>query len=186
MKNLSGVFLRALTFFSLLFTVPKLIQFFFFPTYIHDRIWPPLDWLLMSGLISGVGAAVFLTIVQIIYVRNRARKHNIDSSHIDYGIHPSLEMEVTRPLLPVFMDLKTSLSNLPWKITYQDENKGVLQFKVTRKWQVPDELVTIRLEPTQVQRTTVKVDSKTDSWIGLIDTGHNLNNIQQVRQALSQ
>ncbi len=185
MKNLFGIFLKAFAFFLILFTLPQLIKFFFYPMYIHGRIWPPMDYILLSGLITGGIPAILIVLTQVVLINRAARKNNLDSSDIDYGMHQTMELEIAQPSLSVFESLKNKLLFNNWKIAYQDEAKGVLQFKVSHKWQIPDDIVTIQLQASDVQRTIVKVDSRLDYWLKISDNGSNFRNVQQVRQVLS-
>jgi hypothetical protein len=124
-------------------------------------------------------------LAQAIYINRAARKNNVDSRDINYGIHQTLELEIGEPSLSVFEHLKNNLTSNNWEIAYQDEAKGFLQFKVAHKWQIPNDIVTIQLQPSDVQRTLVKVDSRLDFWLKISDNGSNFRNIQQVRQVLS-
>lgn len=186
MKNLFNVFWKAFAFFYLLIIFPKLILHFFSPMYIRGKIWPSLDSILLFGIAWAIPVAVVITLIQVWYVRNWARKNNIPFRTLDYGAHQQLEMEIPEPSLAVFSDLKGRLSNSRWKITYQDEQKGILKFKISYNWQMADDVVTIRLESVQPQKTIVKVDSRMNSLWAIVDSAHNLKNVQQVRQALSQ
>ncbi|MCC6283635.1 MAG: hypothetical protein IT262_23725 [Saprospiraceae bacterium] len=185
MKNLTGIFLKAFAFFFIIFTIPKLVEYFFYPMYIRGRIWPPMDHIFLSGLITGGIPAILVVLVQVIYINRAARKYNVDSGDINYGMHQTMELEIEEPSLSVFENLKNNLPSKNWEIAHLDETKGVLRFKVSHKWQIPDDVVTIQLQPSGVNRTLVKVESNLDYWLRMSDNGNNFRNIQQVRQVLS-
>jgi hypothetical protein len=185
MKNLTSIFLKAFAFFFIIFTIPKLIEYFFFPMYIRGRIWPPMDHIFLSGLITSGIPAILVVLIQVIYINKAARKHHVDSRDINYGMHQTMELEIEEPSLSVFETLKNNLPSKNWEIAYLDEAKGILQFKVSHKWQIPNDIVTIQLQPSDVHRTLVKVDSNLDYWLRISDNGSNFRNIQQVRQAVS-
>lgn len=186
MKNLPLVFGKAFVAFFLLFTISGLIHHFFFPVYMNGEVWPSLERRLLSGLTRGLAIATLITVVQVLYIRYWAKVIKIPAQSLDYGTHQRLEMEVGSPLLSVFQDLKDRLAKYEWTLTGQDANKGFLQFKVSHKWQIPADLVTIRLEPTGTQKTLVKVDSKMNALVNLIDNAHNLRNVYRVRLELLQ
>ena len=185
MKNLPDIFLRSFAFYFMLFTLPKVIEFFFFPTYIHDRIWPPIHHGLLYGLIFGSILGVVSVLIQSAYVNKAAKKNNVDYGDIDYGIHQTMELEIGQSSFYVCERLKNNLLSKNWKIAYQDEAQGVLQFKVEHTSQFHNDVVTIQLQPSGMQHTIVKVDSRMDFWLKIIDYGSNFRNVQQVRQALS-
>lgn len=185
MKNLTGIFLKAFAFFFILFTIPSLIEYYFYPIYIRGTIWPPLNRIFLSGLITSGIPAILVVLAQAIYINRAARKNNVDFRDINYGIHQTVELDIKEPLLSVFERLKNNLVSKNWKITYQDEAKGVLHFEVSHKWQIPNDIVTIQLQPLDVHRTLVKVDSNLHFWLQISDNGSNFRNIQQVRQVLN-
>jgi hypothetical protein len=185
MKNLSGIFLKSFAFFTALFLIPQLLTRIFSPVYIHGAIYPTLEYVLISRLIIGFISAVVATLIQFLYVRRQARKNNLNYDTLDYGVHQTLEIEVAKPSSSIIEALKNHLPTR-WEITDQDSTKGLLKFKVFHRWQIPYDLVTVQLLTSDPQRTFVKVESKMNTFLKLLDNGNNLSNVQQVRRILSQ
>lgn len=181
MKNLFSIFIKIFIFLSLLFIFPRLIWLQFFPIYINGVIWPSLPLMIWQGVLTGFVLAVLLTIIQVWFVRNISQGEDLS---VDYGVRQLLETEAAQPLHALFQDLKNQLSLKHWKIVRQDESRSILQFKTKPSWHSWGEIVTIELQPEEVQLTRVKVESKPLNWMVLTDNGKNLRNIQTVKQVL--
>lgn len=185
MKSLASVFIKAFLFFILLFTLPRIVEHYFFPVYIKGQIWPSLQHHITAGLISGGITAMLGTLVQFFYIRYWAKIINIPSESVNYGTNQYLEIKTEFPLLSVFQDLKDRMQQKNWKLVRQDADKGLLEFKVEHNWQIPTDRVTIQLEPESTQRTLVKVNSKKNSlMINFIDHAYSLRNVYLVKQAI--
>lgn len=181
MKNLFSIFIKIFFVASLLFILPRLIWSQFFPTYIKESISPSLNWVILQGVIMALALSILLTAVHAWFVRRLSQG---ESDSIDYGVRQLLETEAAQPLHALFQDLKNQLSLKHWKIVRQDESRSILQFKTKPSWHSWGEIVTIELQPEEVQLTRVKVESKPLNWMVLTDNGKNLRNIQTVKHAL--
>ena len=110
MKSLLNVFLRTLVFGVALFSLPRLVVYFFFPVSINDKEYISLERTLVSGFLTGLIFSILLVLVHFLYVRYRAKYMGIAPDQIDYDTHQKTEVNLQQPMTTVFERLKSRLS----------------------------------------------------------------------------
>ncbi|WP_226668084.1 hypothetical protein [Metabacillus litoralis] len=135
---------------------------------------PSMALYIMMGLVFGLLMALILTII------DRHSKKSIGED-MDNGVHQKNTYELQLSVSEAFQLCKQTVSVLnSAKITYENQEKGLLIFKTGINWRTWGDVVEIALNEINPSSTKISIHSRPRVPTTLVDYGKNAENVQQI------